>query len=146
MADGDQRIEVLEDEMKVLKGEVSRTLVDLRALLMRDDSPLMTGGGLVSRIVAQEESSAPTQVSMAPVAAEIVPTVAAITPPSALDVVSPALAGLPGLATMAMPDLPGVPDEGLIHSLESQLAPPAPETQPPPSAPSTGELNQSFVG
>ena len=49
MADGDQRIEVLEDEMKVLKGEVSRTLVDLRALLMREESPLMSGG-LVNRV------------------------------------------------------------------------------------------------
>ncbi len=40
MAEGDTRIETLEDELKVLKGEVRRTLVDLRALLMREDSPL----------------------------------------------------------------------------------------------------------
>ena len=40
MAEVDTRIETLEDEIKVLKGEVRRTLVDLRALLMREDSPL----------------------------------------------------------------------------------------------------------
>lgn len=40
MAEGDTIIEALEDELKVLKGEVRRTLVDLRALLMREDSPL----------------------------------------------------------------------------------------------------------
>ena len=40
MAEGDTRIETLEGEPKVLKGEVRRTLVDLRALLMREDSPL----------------------------------------------------------------------------------------------------------
>jgi hypothetical protein len=40
MAESDTRLETLEDEVKVLKGEVKRTLVDLRALLMREDSPL----------------------------------------------------------------------------------------------------------
>ena len=40
MAEVDTRVEALEDEIKVLKGEVRRTLVDLRALLMREDSPL----------------------------------------------------------------------------------------------------------
>ena len=43
MADVDSRMETLEDEVKVLKGEVRRTLVDLRALLMREDSPLNEG-------------------------------------------------------------------------------------------------------
>ena len=40
MAENDTRVDSLEDEVKVLKGEVRRTLVDLRALLMREDSPL----------------------------------------------------------------------------------------------------------
>jgi len=40
MAENDTRVDALEDEVKVLKGEVRRTLVDLRALLMREDSPL----------------------------------------------------------------------------------------------------------
>ena len=44
MAENDTRIETLEDEVKVLKGEVKRTLVDLRALLMREDSPLTEAG------------------------------------------------------------------------------------------------------
>jgi hypothetical protein len=43
MAENDERLETLEDEVKVLKGEVKRTLVDLRALLMREDSPLSPG-------------------------------------------------------------------------------------------------------
>ena len=40
MADSDMRLEALEDELKLLKGEVKRTLVDLRAVVMREDSPL----------------------------------------------------------------------------------------------------------
>jgi hypothetical protein len=40
MAVEDQKIEAIEEEIKVLKGEVRRTLVDLRALVMREDSPL----------------------------------------------------------------------------------------------------------
>ena len=47
MAESDTRLETLEDEVKVLKGEVKRTLVDLRALLMREDSPL--GEGALTR-------------------------------------------------------------------------------------------------
>ena len=43
MAETETRLETLEDEVKVLKGEVKRTLVDLRALLMREDSPLGEG-------------------------------------------------------------------------------------------------------
>ena len=43
MAEVDTRVESLEDEIKVLKREVRRTLVDLRALLMREDSPLNEG-------------------------------------------------------------------------------------------------------
>ena len=43
MAENDTRVDSLEDEVKVLKGEVRRTLVDLRALLMREDSPLNEG-------------------------------------------------------------------------------------------------------
>ena len=43
MAENDTRVDALEDEVKVLKGEVRRTLVDLRALLMREDSPLNEG-------------------------------------------------------------------------------------------------------
>ena len=40
MAESETRLETLEDEVRVLKGEVKRTLVDLRALLMSEDSPL----------------------------------------------------------------------------------------------------------
>ena len=43
MAENDTRVDNLEDEVKILKGEVRRTLVDLRALLMREDSPLNEG-------------------------------------------------------------------------------------------------------
>ena len=47
MAESDKRLEVLEDELKLLKGEVKRTLVDLRALVMREDSPLQSDMDLV---------------------------------------------------------------------------------------------------
>ena len=57
MAENDTRLETLEDEVKVLKGEVKRTLVDLRALLMREDSPLAEGG--FSRRAPAPEPPAP---------------------------------------------------------------------------------------
>jgi hypothetical protein len=53
MAENDTRLETLEDEVKVLKGEVKRTLVDLRALLMREDSPL--GDGALGRRMATSD-------------------------------------------------------------------------------------------
>lgn len=40
----DRKIETLEEEMKLLKGEVRHTLLDLRAYLMRQDSPLTSRG------------------------------------------------------------------------------------------------------
>lgn len=40
MVSSDKRLEVMEGELKLLKGEVKRTLVDLRAFIMREDSPL----------------------------------------------------------------------------------------------------------
>ncbi len=39
MADRETRLETLEDEVKILKGEVKRTMVDLKALLMKVNSP-----------------------------------------------------------------------------------------------------------
>ena len=59
MAGEDKRIEVLEEELKLLKGEVKRTLVDLRAFIMREDSPLnerldMAGTGTTERIITKE--------------------------------------------------------------------------------------------
>ena len=57
MAEADsKRLGALEDELKLLKGEGKRTLVDLRAFIMREDSPLNDkagggggGGGGISR-------------------------------------------------------------------------------------------------
>ncbi len=60
MPSSDKRLEVLEDELKLLKGEVKRTLVDLRAFVMREDSPLndrLTMGPAPAP-VAQERNAA----------------------------------------------------------------------------------------
>ncbi len=156
MADGDQRIEVLEDEMKVLKGEVSRTLVDLRALLMREDSPLMAGG-LLKRIVAPADSgpNITTQVTLAPVAESPASNISIVAPaaadqaPSVVAVQpgqeSSALAGLPGLGGIEMPEAPGAPDEALFPSQGDEVsvptaAPPS-DTGQPPSAPDAGDIS-----
>ena len=77
MAEGEQRIEVLEDEMKVLKGEVSRTLVDLRALLMREDSPLTNSG------IGRRAPAADTPVA-APISIPATPEVPAASPEAGL--------------------------------------------------------------
>ncbi len=59
MADVDTRIETIEDEIKVLNGEIRRTLVDLRALLMREDSPLNEGA--LGRTALPEISEVPAE-------------------------------------------------------------------------------------
>ena len=79
MADVDTRVETLEDELKVLKGEVRRTLVDLRALLMREDSPLneksfarrtgLVDGDEEASLVKKEVSDVVRQEASAPVRA-----------------------------------------------------------------------------
>ena len=131
MADGDQRIEVLEDEMKVLKGEVSRTLVDLRALLMQEESPLMTGR-LANRVGLSGEAGAVTQVNLAPVVQAPAPT-AAMAVPGPPDEAPSALAGLPALGGTEMPEPPGSPDEGTVPSPEpeSPVVPDAPLVEAP---------------
>ena len=54
MAEADTRIETLEDAVKVLKGEVRRSLVYLRSLLIREDSPL--NAAALSRRAAPPDS------------------------------------------------------------------------------------------
>ena len=63
MAESETRLETLEDEVRVLKGEVKRTLVDLRALLMREDSPL--GEKVLTRRAANGVAQAADGVSLA---------------------------------------------------------------------------------
>ena len=69
MAD-DQKLEVLEEEIKVLKGEVRRTLVDLRALVMRADSPLNDGSigrrAAITDPTPEEESPATRRETVPP--------------------------------------------------------------------------------
>ena len=145
MPDGNQRIEVLEDEMKVLKGEVSRTLVDLRALLMREESPLMTGG-LLKRVQASanQAPSITAQLNLAP-ATETPATNISIAAPTAPDQQPSALAGLPSLGGIEMPDAPGAPDGALFPSQGNEISVPAASSPadeiPAPSAPSSGDIS-----
>lgn len=58
MADSDKRLDAVEDELKLLKGEVKRTLVDLWALIMKEDSPLQDNlDGLRNKRRNREEPS-----------------------------------------------------------------------------------------
>ena len=82
MAENDKRIESLEDEVKVLKGEVKRTLVDLRALLMREDSPL-NEGGMARRAAAAAKPPAPEPPVQKEVVREAVQQAVAAAPPAA---------------------------------------------------------------
>ena len=54
------RLDIIEEELKLLKQELKRTLVDLRAFIMREDSPLnermdMSGSGTTERIITKEQ-------------------------------------------------------------------------------------------
>jgi hypothetical protein len=96
MADSDNRLDTVEDELKVLKGEVRRTLVDLRALLMRADSPMNEASigrrdALPDRDPRDEPQPAKTEMSQviqqeaapAPVAAPPAPAPAPAPPAAA---------------------------------------------------------------
>ena len=67
MVNSDNRLGALEDELKLLKGEVKRTLVDLRAFVMREDSPLS------DRVVLMRDPSKAAE----PVASDAAVTMAA---------------------------------------------------------------------
>ncbi|MCH7737503.1 MAG: hypothetical protein IH872_08905 [Chloroflexi bacterium] len=134
--------------MKVLKGEVSRTLVDLRALLMREDSPLMSGG-FGDRAKASGDRGAVTQITLAPVdrAPTVTASIAAPGPPNQGPTV---LAGLPDLENLKTPEAPGPVEEIMLPSLEPESAvlPTSPLADAPsagdfslPDAPSAGEFS-----
>lgn len=123
MAETDTRLETLEDEVKVLKGEVKRTLVDLRALLMREDSPL--GEAAVAKRMAMQ-NAIPVQVNEAPP----IPAPVAVAPPPA-----PVIAEPPPPAPVAVappPAPPPGPGPGPQNVMPQGM--PGPGPSPPPQA------------
>ena len=126
MAESDTRLETLEDEVKVLKGEVKRTLVDLRALLMKENSPL--GESNFARRSATADQSSKSGGSEKVVIAVAAPIAAGPMP-------APPPAPAPVLVTAAVPS----PEGGLPGPALAQVgvAPPvtsAPQTGPEPAA------------
>ncbi|PKB65002.1 MAG: hypothetical protein BZY80_01430 [SAR202 cluster bacterium Io17-Chloro-G2] len=140
MADADSRLETVEDELKVLKGEVRRTLVDLRALLMRADSPM--NDGFIGRRDAlpdrePEDGPKPARTEMSQViqqetgpALAAAPAPAPAQPPAAAPAPAPVqpLAGGPGQPPVGGP---GQPPGGLF---------------PPGSGPQQGSINSPVMG
>ena len=121
MAGSDQRLEALEDELKLLKGEVKRTLVDLRAFVMREDSPLNEPQ---QRRPARE---APDREEPAEGGAQA-PTPAMPAPPS-----QPIIMGMPYTQPIQQPQAPV--QQPVAPAPVQQPAAPAPIQQPPAPAP-----------
>ena len=119
MAEGDTRIETLEDELKVLKGEVRRTLVDLRALLMREDSPLNENAIARRLMLARSEGGGDAQPVAPKAALEIVKQATPEAPPPA-----------PSPTPAAAPVVP--PPQNPMWGGGSGYQPPPP---PPPPSP-----------
>ena len=108
MAENDTRLETLEDEIKVLKGEVKRTLVDLRALLMREDSPLAEAG--FSRRAPAPEPPAPKKEVTEVVAEVVAPTPIVQPEPAPVAAAAPTpVAAPPGPGPGAPPVAPPTP-------------------------------------
>lgn len=122
MADSDTRLETLEDEVKVLKGEVKRTLVDLRALLMKENSPLREGGFARRSAMADQSSNGGRSEKGV---TEVVNLNVAIPTPAPPPVAEPAMVGAPAPAPEPPPQ-PG-PAPG-----------PGPAAQPVATAPQMG--------
>ena len=123
MAESDTRLETLEDEVKVLKGEVKRTLVDLRALLMREDSPLAEAG--FSHRTAAPEPPAPKKEANEVVAEVVAPAPVVQPEPAAVAAAPPTpVAAPPGPGPGAPPGAPPTPP----------TPGPGPGPVPPPAA------------
>ena len=134
MAD-DQKLEVLEEEIKVLKGEVRRTLVDLRALVMRADSPLNDSS--IGRRAAMAEPAPEEAVpATRKEPAETVPPPPVAQPiPEAVENPAPGPGPGPGFAA---PGPPAVMPPGTPPGMPMQappMWPAAPVYQPPPPPP-----------
>ena len=134
MAD-DQKLEVLEEEIKVLKGEVRRTLVDLRALVMRADSPLNDSS--IGRWAAMAEPAPEEAVpATRKEPAETVPPPPVAQPiPEAVENPAPGPGPGPGFAA---PGPPAVMPPGTPPGMPMQappMWPAAPVYQPPPPPP-----------
>ncbi len=132
MAESDTRLETLEDEVKVLKGEVKRTLVDLRALLMREDSPLADAG--FSRRAPAPEPPAPKK-EVAEVVTEVVAPTPVVQPePAPVEATPPTpVTASPGPS--APPEAPPIPVMASPGPGVPPGAPPAPLTPVPGPGP-----------
>ena len=150
MAD-DQKLEVLEEEIKVLKGEVRRTLVDLRALVMRADSPLNDSS--IGRRAAMAEPAPEEAVpATRKEPAETVPPPPVAQPiPEAVENPAPGPGPGPGFAAPGPPAVmpPGTPPGMPMQAPPMwpaapvyQPPPPPPPPAPPPGAPDSGAAEQ----
>ncbi len=156
MAD-DQKLEVLEEEIKVLKGEVRRTLVDLRALVMRADSPLNDSS--IGRRAAMAEPAPEEAVpATRKEPAETVPPPPVAQPiPEAVENPAPGPGPGPGFAAPGPPAVmppgtpPGMPMQAPpmwpaapVYQPPPPPPPPAPPPSPapPPGAPDSGAAEQ----
>ena len=133
MADSDTRLETLEDEVKVLKGEVKRTLVDLRAMLMKENSPLGEGSfARRSAMANQSSNGGRSEKGVTEVA-----TVTVVGPTPAPPVAEPAVVGTPAPA----PEPPPEPGPAPSQVPAAQPVPNAPQIDPGPGpGPAPGVL------
>jgi hypothetical protein len=121
MAESDTRLETLEDEVKVLKGEVKRTLVDLRALLMREDSPL--GDGALGRRIVMPDRGADGETAHR---REVTATAG---PPAVPMEAAPGPGAFPGSPPQAGPGgFPGAASPPIV--IQQGGPPPGPQPQP----------------
>ena len=150
MAD-DQKLEVLEEEIKVLKGEVRRTLVDLRALVMRADSPLNDSSlgrrGAMSDLAPNEEAPITRRETSEMIRQEISDPVIAspppprpAAPPVPEAVANPAPGSGPGFAAPVPPA--GMPPQPAPAWPVTPPVQPPPSPGPAPGAPDSGAAEQ----
>ena len=146
MPEGDQKIETIEEEIKVLKGEVRRTLVDLRALLMREDSPLNEatfGRRAALEDLAQGEDIQPVRRESSEMVRQETVAAPAATPPPVPPAPQQQNAPNPGPAVMYPPQI-GVPAAGMPMMQPAYAPPPPPVVMPAPQSPDPGMAQQQL--
>ena len=131
MADGNavlnSKVSALEDELRIIKGEVKQVLTEIRSAILVQDSPFDETPAARSRPVQIIPAMEPTRVEIVmPHEVEAPPKVVAATAPAAA-VEPPALHLVPPSGAPAQP----IVHDGAAHTQATHAVAPAPVAPPP---------------
>ena len=113
MVQSDNKLATLEEEMKLLKTEISRTLIDLRALVMADTAPFREAGSGRLPSSGSHESPSTVGTDRSEAVRQVAPEAVPVDPSGGSRPQQPAMAAqpplVPGGLAYSVPQVPPVP-------------------------------------